>query len=197
MATRRQFIEGAMAAGIATATIPGVATALGLNADAGSCLRLERVVFDERFADARAFADQARRRCVETSAIDGSIHDLWYHDLYYRWRDEKSPIAGITDHRALFLLEMMAADAGMRVVHRVHHQESNGTYAHRVFGPLEQRDELSMRLSRARTDWARSAADIAMSWPDSPTPVASEHSDILSAKLQALDARALVSWVIR
>ena len=103
-----------MAAAIAAAALPGVATALGLNADGDSYLRLERVVFDERFADARAFAEEARRRSVRTSAINGSIHDLWYHDLFYHWRDAKYPIAGITDHRALFLLEMMATDAGMR-----------------------------------------------------------------------------------
>jgi hypothetical protein len=197
MTTRRQFIEGTLAAGIATATVTGVATTLGLNADGGSYLRLERVVFDERFTDARAFAAVAQRRSVATSAIDGSIHDLWYHDLYYRWRDEKSPIAGITDHRALFLLEMMAADAGMRVVHRIHHHESKGAFAHRIFGPLERRDETLFRLSTARADWARRAADIVMSWPTSPTPVASGRSDILSSKLQALDARTLISWVIR
>jgi hypothetical protein len=197
MNTRRQFIEGTMAAGIAMATVAGAATTLGLNADGGSYLRLERIVFDERFADARAFAEEARRRSVATSAIDGSIHDLWYRDLYYHWRDEKSPIAGITDYRALFLLEMMAADAGMRVVHRIHHAESNGAFAHRIFGPLERRDETLLRLSTARADWARRAADIVMSWPTSPARVVSGHSDIQSAKLQALDARTLISWVIR
>jgi len=197
MATRRRFIEGAMAAGVATAIVPGVTMALGLNAGGGSYLRLERVVFDERFADARAFAEVARRRSVGTSAISGSIHDLWYRDLYYRWRDEKAPIAGMTDYRALFLLEMMAADASMRVVHRIHHQESNGTYAHRAFGPLERRDEVLTRLSNAHAQWARRAADIVLSWPSAPTPIASGRSDILSAGLQALDARMLISWVIR
>jgi hypothetical protein len=103
----------------------------------------------------------------------------------------------MTDYRALFLLEMMAADAGMRVVHRIHHHESNGTYAHRAFGPLERRDEVLIRLSDAQAEWARRAADIVMSWPNAPTPIASGRSDILSAKFQALDARTLISWVIR
>lgn len=197
MTTRRQFIEGAVAAGTAAAAVPAVATALGLDATRGSNLRLERVVFDERFADARAFAEVARRRSVETSAINDSVHELWYRDLYYRWRDEKAPIAGITDHRALFLLEMMAGDAGMRVVHRVHHHESRGTYAHRVFGPLARRADILAQLSTARSDWAQRAADIVTSWPISPTPTAFAHSDILTATAQALDARTLISWVIR
>jgi hypothetical protein len=196
MATRRRFIEGAVAAGIAAATGPGAATALGLETNGGSYLRLERVVYDQRFAAARAFAAVARRRSVRTSAISGSIHDLWYHDLYYRWSDADYPIAGITGHRALFLLEMMAADAGLRVVHRIHHHESNGTYAHRVFGPLERQDEVLTRLSNAHAGWARRAAEIVMSWPNSPTFSASGRSNILSARPQELDARTLISWVI-
>lgn len=197
MTTRRQFIEGAVAAGIAAVPVHAVATTPGWSTAESSHLRLERVVFDERFADARDFAEQARRRSVRTSAIDGSIHDLWYHDLFYRWSDAQAPVAGMTDYRALFLLEMMAADAGMRVVHRIHHHESNGVYAHRIFGPLERRDEMMTRLPNAGAAWARCAADIVTSWPSSPTTSASRHSDILSARVQALDARTLISWVIR
>jgi len=197
MTTRRQFIEGAVAAGTAVATIPAVAMALGPYAERASCLRLERVIFDERFPEAHAFANVARKRSVATSAINDSVHELWYHDLYYRWRDQKAPVAGITDHRALFLLEMMAGDAGMRVVHRVHHLESNGSFTHRVFGPLAQRGEISSQLSAAGTDWARRAAAIVMSWPNLPTPTGSAHSDILTAAVQALDPRTLISWVIR
>jgi hypothetical protein len=198
MTTRRQFIEGAIAAGAAVATVaPHIAQAFALDAGTGSYLRLERVVFDERFANANLFADEARKRFVNTSAINGSIHELWYNDLYYHWRDKQSPTAGITDVRSLFLLEMMAADAGMSVVHRVHHYESDGTYDHRVFGPLQRRDELTARMSGIQANWARHAADIVMSWPNTTTSIALQHSDVLSAKLQALDARTLVSWIIR
>jgi hypothetical protein len=197
MTTRRQFIEGAIATGVSVAAVtPSIAHALALDTDTGSYLRLERVVFDERFAPARIFAEEARKRFVNTSAINGSIHELWYNDLYYHWRDKKSPTAGITDARSLFLLEMMANDAGMRVVHRVHHAESAGTYDHRVFGPLQRRDELTARMSGVQANWARHAADIVTSWPSATTSTAPQHSNILSAKLQALDARSLVSWII-
>jgi hypothetical protein len=196
MTTRRQFIEDAFAAGIAAVPIHAAATAPSWKTHGTSHLQLERIVFDEGFADACDFSEEARRRSSRTSAINGSIHDLWYHDLFYRWRDSQSPIAGMTDHRSLFLLEMMAADAGMRVVHRVHHHESNGIYSHRIFGPLERRDEIMIWLSKARADWARCAADIVTTWPSSPTAIDSKRSDILSARLQALDARTLISWII-
>jgi len=197
MTTRRQFIEGAMATGIAAASVPAGATALGLTGAGGSYLRLERVIFDERFADAIAFAAVARRQSVATSAVKGSIHDLWYQDLSCRWRDGKYPIAGITDFRALFLLEMMAGDVGLRVVYRAHHLESNGTRTHRVFGPAERRGAIRSRLSGAGADWARSAAGVALGWPEYPTNVAPGGSNVLSAGIQALGPGTLISWIIR
>ena len=61
----------------------------------------------------------------------------------------------MTDHRALFLLEMMAADAGLRVDHRVHHHEAAGIHAPHVFGPVERRGELLARLFESGAGWAR------------------------------------------
>jgi hypothetical protein len=173
-----------------------VAAALALGAHDGAYLKIGRVVFDERFADARAFAAEARSLSATTSAINGPVHDLWYSDLCHRWGEGKYPVAGMTDHRALFLLEMMAADAGMRVVHRVHHVETGGTHVPRVFGPLERSEERRVRLSSADAGWARSAAGIVMSWPKSPAPIDAGRSDISKARGEAVDARTLVSWII-
>jgi hypothetical protein len=197
MTTRRRFIEGAITSGILAATVPRAATALVRGKDGAEHLGLERVVFDERFAAARAFAQEARRRSVATSAITGPVNDLWYGDLYHRWSDAKRPIAGMTDHRALLLLEMMAADAGMRVVHRVHHHEAGGAHAPAIFGPTAQRAELLARLSDAGTSWPMAAAGIVTSWPTTRTPVSRDRSDILRARSQALDSGTLLSWLIR
>jgi len=197
MTTRRRFIEGAMASGLIVAAVPRAATALVRGTEGAATLGLERVVYDERFEPARAFAQEARRRSVATSAIKGSVHDLWYGDLYHRWSDAKRPIAGMTDHRALLLLEMMAADAGMRVVHRVHHFQAGGAHAPAIFGPTAQRAELINRLSAADTGWPVAVAGIVTGWPTAPTPVSPGRSDILAARSQALDSGTLVSWLIR
>ena len=189
-------MQGALAAGMVAAPASRVAAALGLDTVGGERLRIERVVFDERFAVARAFADEARSLAARTSAISGAVHGLWYHDLFHRWKEGKYPVGGMTDYRALFVLEMMAADAGMRVVHRVHHHEAGGTHAPRVFGPVVRKEELLAKLSGSGPGWARSAAGIVMDWPKSPTPGASGRSDILQAKLAAVDARTPISWII-
>jgi hypothetical protein len=197
MTTRRQFMEGAIAAAASVAVLaPGIAAAREPGNDAGSRLRLGRVVFDERFAGARDFGDEARKHSINTSAINGAVHDLWYDDLYYRWRDARSPTAGMTDARTLFLLEMMATDARMRVVHQIHHIDTGGALAHHIYGSLQQRAGFAARLSGGPTDWARRAARIAMAWPGSAAPTGNAGSDILDARGQALGGQTLVSWII-
>jgi hypothetical protein len=195
MTTRRRFIEGAMASGLLAAAVPRAATAMVRGPQDPATLRLERVVYDERFAEARAFAQEARRRSLATSAIDGPVNDLWHDDLFHRWRDARRPIAGMTDHRALLLLEMMAADAGLRVVHRVHHYQAGGVHGPQVFGPVDRRFELVVRLSG--TDWPEAAAGIVAEWPAAPTPLAPGRSDILAGRSRALNSNTLVSWLIR
>jgi hypothetical protein len=197
MTTRRQFIEGAIATAAGVAMLaPGIAAARQPAAQAASRLRLGRVVFDERFAAARDFGDEAHKRSIPTRAIHGGVHDLWYDDLYYRWRDQRAPTAGMTDARTLFLLEMMASDARMRVVHRIHHIDTGGALAHHIFGPLQQRGEWAARMSGGRADWARRAAGIVLAWPGSQPHTGNAGSDILAARGQALDGQTLVSWII-
>ena len=200
MTTRRKFIGRAVAVGAATMTAtmmsPAISAALGEDANIPARLTLERVLFDERFDAARLFAAEAESRGATTTAINGSIHDLWYTDLYHRWREGRSPIAGITDFRSLFLLEMMAADAGMKVVHRVHHHAGNGARSHRIFGPLARRVELQDRFSVAQDHWAQCAADIVTSWPAQSALSANHRSDIASAAMQQVDAETLISWII-
>jgi hypothetical protein len=81
----------------------------------------QRAVFDERFAECRAFAAELRTAGVLTSAIRGDVAALWYGDLRAHLRENRSPVAGLTDRAALFCLEELARDVGMRVVVRVDH----------------------------------------------------------------------------
>jgi hypothetical protein len=77
-----------------------------------------RVIFDERFPASVAFALDVNRRGIPIHGIRGDITALWYHDLYFHWRNEPTPIAGITTSESLFCLELLARDAGLRVTSR-------------------------------------------------------------------------------
>jgi hypothetical protein len=82
---------------------------------------LYEVLVDQRFAPARAFGREAKRRGETVRAFNGDVTNVWYHDLYHRWKKGRAPIAGLTTYSALFCLQELARDARMRVTHRVEH----------------------------------------------------------------------------
>ena len=84
-------------------------------------IALHRAVFDERFAECRDFAAELRGAGVSTSAIRGDVAELWYDDLRVHLSENRLPVAGLTDRAALFCLEELARDVGMRVIFRADH----------------------------------------------------------------------------
>ena len=96
----------------------------------------QRAVFDERFAECRAFAAELQSAGVRASAIRGDVAKLWYDDLRVHLNENRSPIAGLTDRPALFCLEELARDVGMRVIFRADHiMDQDGHAQHTAVGP--------------------------------------------------------------
>ena len=129
---------------IGAATVAGALVnlpVLGRNvAPAGAHSAFQRAVFDERFAECRAFAAELNGAGVLTSAICGDVAKLWYDDLRVHLSKNRAPVAGLTDRAALFCLEELARDVGMRVIARVDHVidldgDKNG-YAHHTAAGL-------------------------------------------------------------
>jgi len=110
---------------IGAATVAGALVNLPIlgqhAAPAPACGGFERAVFDERFAECLAFAAELNSAGVLTSAIRGDVADLWYRDLQAHLSENRSPVAGLTDRAALFCLEELARDVGMRVIFRADH----------------------------------------------------------------------------
>ena len=110
MTSRREIVKGgalalalpAMAAGRARAAEPAVF----------------RAVYDERFAEARGFAEAAAARGWPVRAIRGDVTELWFHELEPRWKAGPAAVAGVTDAAALFCLETLARDRGLRLAAR-------------------------------------------------------------------------------
>jgi hypothetical protein len=92
-----------------------------VNSPALAHRRFQRAVFDERFAECRAFAAELDSAGVRTSAIRGDVAKLWYHDLRVHLRENRLPVAGLTDRAAMFCLEELARDVNMRVIFRADH----------------------------------------------------------------------------
>jgi len=192
MANRREFIQGSVAMAVAVAAAPGMSVFAAVPAP----MDLYKVVFDQRFSACRTFGAEAKRLGASVHGVSGDITDLWYHDLYYRWRQSPAAIAGMTRHSSLFGLEMMAGDVGMRVIYRAHHRPGqNGAITHEVFGPsAAQRRQAELRGPEA--DWSRTAANIVMTWPADMTAISKAQSNIAGADQKRVGSETLISWII-
>ena len=82
------------------------------------------------------FAAELHSAGVFTSAIRGDVAALWYDDLRAHLAENRLPFAGLTDRAALFCLEELARDVGMRVIFRADHIiDQNGHTQHTAVGP--------------------------------------------------------------
>lgn len=79
---------------------------------------LELVIADVRYQQGQRFIQKATKLNYVTRGVQGDPTDVWRSVLRPLWRDQKSTVAGITNLQALFCLEMLARDQGMRLVAR-------------------------------------------------------------------------------
>jgi hypothetical protein len=117
---RRDFLR----AGAATALLP----AFGwphiplTRPDAAPARSYYKFVFDCRVPAACALAHTDRQLHLITHAIDGDVTALWFHDLDLRWQQGPAAIAGVTRPGALFCLDLLARDRGMRLRRCIEHR---------------------------------------------------------------------------
>jgi hypothetical protein len=161
MGNRREFLLGGLAGG-ATVAVAGLPVADAWTAEraplpqrAVRAAPLYRLIVDERFTVAHGLLAAARGYGVASSVIDGDVTDVWFNDLDLRWRQGPAPIAGLTTVGALFCLERLAWDAGMRLHFRADHRcFADGRVEHVLRAPasvVTRADALRL----AHPDWAR------------------------------------------
>jgi hypothetical protein len=193
LASRRQFLKTAIVA----SALPMVAGAAADSAAAAvrpRALPLYKVIFDERFAESRAFADRARNLGLTAQAIKADVTALWFNDLHGRWRAGPAAIAGLTEPSALFCLERLAWDHGMRVLfHAEHRHFPNGAIDHTVLNG----DDLLRpgELGAARAGWSERIAELLARYPAERHSRASVTAAGLARSANE-NSTTLVSWLI-
>ncbi len=197
MASRREFLQ----VGIAALALPISAhAALSPAADApektAPVTPLYKVVFDERFPASVAFGTEARSLGLPTHSIRGDITDLWFHELDAQWKKKPVAVAGLTAQGALFCLERLAWDHGMRVVFRGDHQYlPAGSIEHVLTGPESVVNQAS-GLQNDGDGWAARVANLVARVPeDHSTPAKVTIHGRATAPANA-EAEDLISWVI-
>jgi hypothetical protein len=191
MTTRREILQAGAVLGAAAA--PGAAALAAAPAKAAAPLGFYKVAFDSRFEPSLAFAAEAKRLGADVFDTRGDITGLYAEHLLPRWREAPAPVAGMTPYASMFVLEMMASAAGLRMVYRAHHDRERG--GHAQFGPTAVLAEAG-DLTGSHLDWSRKAARIVMGWPKAATARSPDRSTIIRAHDAALAHNTLVSWVL-
>jgi hypothetical protein len=118
---------------------------------------LDALVIDSRHAEARAFGARAGQWGAPLRTIEGDITDLWAGELDARWQSNPATVAGLTERPALFLLERLAWDRGLRVVFEAEHRPTGGGRVHKVVRSANA--GLESELGAAGSGWPSVLAD--------------------------------------
>jgi hypothetical protein len=196
MTNRREFLH----LGVAALSLP-IAARAGVSPDFLAASKqpdaelLYKIFFDERFAACATFADELKRHSVQTRAIRGDITDIWFNDLYHRWKQGPAAIAGMTAPGPIFCLEMLARDAGMRVALRVDHRRLvDGRIEHEFAGP-EDVLRRAADLETSAGKWPERMAEIVAQFPVERDRTARRRF-AEAAVANGNDPDHLVTWVI-
>jgi len=186
MTDRREFLQ---AAAVLTTT-PLTSRAF---AASGSAARLDAVVVDSRHEAARIFGDYAGLAGAPRRDVQGDITELWQKELAPRWRRAPAALAGLTERPALFLLERLAWDQGLRVVFEAEHlPDGNGGMQHRIVQSADA--TLGRELTLAGADWPAVLADALIAGSRAVTPNALPSGAAMAAHLS--EPVKLYSWII-
>jgi len=197
MASRREFLQ----IGIAALALPisahaALSPAAARPENAVPVTPLYKVIFDERFPASVAFGAQVRSLGLPTHPIQGDITDLWFHDLDAQWKKKPAAVAGLTAQGALFCLERLAWDHGMRVVFRGNHQYlPDGAIEHALTGPESVVNE-TVALQHDGDDWAARVARLVARVPEGPSTPAKAMIRGRATAPAGAEPEALISWVI-
>ncbi len=195
MASRREFLQIGVAALALPISARGISPAIAGLAGESARVPLYKVVFDERFPASRKFADEAKSLGVPVHGMKGDITDLWFHDLYARWKQGPAAIAGLTAHGPIFCLERIAWDQRMRVVFRADHRyREDGTIEHALSGPESMLHEAAS-LRNEGANWTSRMAALVTRCPADRSQ-SSQANIVASTGRHADDPDHLISWVI-
>jgi hypothetical protein len=192
MSDRRTFLRGGVIASLVGGAFEPSAYAVFFGGEPK--LSLHKVLVDSGLMESVAFGEIAASNGSPVHVFaKRDISDFWYDELDLVWRRRRVPVAGLTRHGPLFVLERFAWERGMRVVFRGEHLFGSADHVcHSLSGCREAVDAAS-DLVAAGADWAEAlAAAAALTAPESSPgcSVAFESAGQLSCR------DPLYSWVI-
>lgn len=197
MASRREFLQLGMAAlALPISVHPPFSATPPMKPASDTSVGLYKAVFDERFSESVAFAEEVRALGKPVvHGIKGDITDLWFHELHARWKREPVAVAGLTGHGAVFCLERLAWDHRMRVVYRGEHQRlPGGRMQHLLSGPPSMLSDAES-LTSSGAEWPKLIARLVTRCPLA-RPSTTKATIVSAATPRTANPDPLISWVI-
>ncbi len=151
MISRRVFLQGSMAMGglaLAGVSLPALSSAPAPRQDKTS-LSLFSAIYDSGFPASAAFGAAARQQGHSIHDIEGDVTGFWMDHLAEQWQHAPVAIAGLTHASALFVLERLGWDHGLRVIFRARHDvHADGHLDHRLSGPAPMLNAFETAISQ-------------------------------------------------
>ncbi|MBI4265820.1 MAG: hypothetical protein HY657_15705 [Acidobacteria bacterium] len=205
MPSRREFLQAGLAASVVSVVMP-IREAAGASPRSAAAPPgrhpLHCVVCDMRSPWSTDFAREAERLGIKVVRTNGDITDFWFHDLSLRWKEAPVAIGGLTAPGALFCLERLGWDHGLRVVFRGTHRLVDTSRAEHAMSGPSSTIAAAQRRGLGGAEWAchvaRLVSSCAVERETSSAPLrgvlagseAVEHDRLIS------EEDALTSWVI-
>ena len=196
MTDRRTFLK----TGITALALPAIARnafslPLAVPAENPSYIVPYKVIYDDRFHDSVAFAEESGKLGAAVHDIRGDVTDLWYNDLYHEWKKRPAAIMGMTTEDSLFCLQILAQEHRMHVVFRVEHNYLSGNRLEHVITGTSRVPHEMADLANIGPAWNIRMSNVVMQYPDERTKQA-ETKIITQLDRPVTDQQALVTWVI-
>jgi hypothetical protein len=114
MIDRREFVT----TGLLLATGSAVARPLLASSSTDTVIASpELFIYDSSFPQAQQLANSMASAGIALAAIKGDFTALWSTHLKPRWQQRPMTVAGLTTERTLFILQTLAADHRMKLLH--------------------------------------------------------------------------------
>jgi hypothetical protein len=187
MTDRRKFLKSAAA--LSATPLAGRAAFAGPSGLAS----FDAVVYDSRHAASLEFAARAEQAGLPARGMAGDITRLWQSELLGQWRRQPGAIAGLTERPALFLLEQLGWEHGLRVVFQAEHEPTGqGLARHDLI--RGGNGELGQALAAAGQRWPTLMADALLADSDARSRDFRPSDAAMTAGLGATEK--LYSWII-
>jgi hypothetical protein len=155
------------------------------------------VVFNDRYSDARVFADVLGRQGTPGLPIAGDAGTLWYGALAKHIAGGRRRFAGIGTPTDLLILESLAREVGLRVQLRTQHDcRGRRTLTHSISG-ASPASRTALAAGLEGSDWAeRLAPALVLAADADGIPQGSDAVVVTNVERSHDHPGMLISWVL-